>query len=275
MEDHLDHKKKYIWLSDLHLDTLLPWTFIKFINHIRNEKPDGLFLTGDISNGLLLSLHLKIIAHFIKCPLYFILGNHDLHFKFINKQYSLVKKLCKKIPNLIWMDNVDVIPLNKETCVIGADGWYDALNGEEWLFRFTFDWFMIKDFRNMPDMKTRVDAWQNMAKQSANNISNKLNKALEQGYKTIYILTHVPAWKNATKDVNTLLEKYWLPYNCNAAMGQAIEDIMQDHKSRRAVVLCGHSHDPLTVQVSRNIECRVGKARYIGIFSPDENIIMI
>ena len=271
----MDAKKKYLWISDLHLDTLMPWTLIQFIYHIKSEKPDGIFLTGDISNGLLVSIHLRLFAAFIKCPIYFVLGNHDLHFKSINKQHNKIKVLCKKVPNLIWMQDQEVIPLNDKACLIGSDGWYDAINGEEWFLRLTFDWFMIKDFRQLPNMKDRIATWNQMSKKSGEDISIKINKALEQGYKNIYILTHMPPWKEATKDVGSFFEKCWLPYNVNSYMGQAIEDAMIDHKTRHVTVLAGHSHDPLSVNVSRNIDCRVGKAHYIGIFSPDENVLKI
>jgi len=268
-------KKKYLWLTDLHLDTLMPWNLVKFIWHIIQEQPAGIFLTGDISNGLLTPFHLNLLANFIKCPIYFVIGNHDYHFSSLEKMHDKLRMLCKKHPHLIWMTESEPIPLNDEAVLIGTEGWYDAKGGKPNYLRLTFDWFMVKNFRKLPNMQERIKVWEEMAQKSAEDIAKKLNNAIDQGYKTIYILTHIPCWKEATRDVGTFLEKFWLPYNVNSYMGQALEKIMEEHKKRHAIVLSGHTHTPLSIHVSRNIECRVGNAHYIGIFRPDENILII
>ena len=70
-------KFKYLWFTDLHLNRVSPIKKILFINHIIKENPKAIFLTGDISNGMILYYDLYLLARFIKCPIYFILGNHD------------------------------------------------------------------------------------------------------------------------------------------------------------------------------------------------------
>jgi predicted phosphohydrolase len=266
------NKKRYLWHTDLHLDKIFPWTLIRFIFHIIKEKPAGLFLTGDISNGLLTAWHLKLLARFIKCPIYFVLGNHDYHFSSIDKIHAKIRKACQEYPNLIWMTESSIIRLNAEVCLIGTDGWYDAENGKSEYLQFTFDWFMTKDFRILPNMEARIKKWREMADWSAQDIADKLQEALDQDYKNVIILSHVPAWKEATRDVGTFFEKFWLPYNTNMRLGQAIEKVMKGRKKKHATVLCGHCHTDNWIHVARNVECKVLNAKYFGLLRNEEVI---
>lgn len=265
-------KNKYLWFTDTHLDKVLPWSLFFFILHIRRENPQGIILTGDISNGLLLIFHLWLLAIFVKCQIYFVLGNHDYHWTSIEKTHRKIRELCVKHPNLVWMKDAGVVHINDEVAFIGTEGWYDAVNGKPGYLRFTFDWFRTKEFRQLKNMHARIDYWRELANQSAIDISNKLNAALEKGYKTIYVLTHFPPWKEATRDMGTILEKFWLPYNANVAMGIELEKMMEHHKNRYITVLAGHTHTDCWIHVSRNIECKVSKAKYYGELRNEEHI---
>lgn len=265
-------KKKYLWFTDNHLDKVTPWSLIRFLFHIRKENPDGIILTGDISNGILTPLHLRLLATFIKCPIYFVLGNHDYHFSSINNTHDAIRKLCKKYSNLIWVTDNGIIHINDEVAFIGSEGWYDAENGKPKYLQFTFDWFLIEDFRKLKNMDQRIDAWKELATQSAIDLTSKLEKAIDQNYKTIYVLTHFPPWKEATRDVGTPMEKFWLPYNANLRLGKALENVMKVHKKRYITVLAGHIHTDCWIHVSRNIECKVSKAKYYGELRNEEHI---
>lgn len=267
-------KDKYLWFTDTHLDKVVPWKLVKFVAHILKENPKGIFLTGDISNGFLTPAHLKLLATFIKCPIYFVLGNHDYHYSSIDKIHQKVRDLCKEYPNLIWMTDAGVVHLNEEVALIGTEGWYDADNGKPEYLQFTFDWFMTEDFRYLLTMEDRIAVWRQMADRSAGDIVDKLEKAIEQGYKTIYVLTHFPPWKEATRDVGTIMEQFWLPYNVNLRMGKALKKAMEDHKKRYITVLAGHTHTDCWIHVARNIECKVSRAKYYGEPRNEEHIFI-
>lgn len=267
-------KDKYLWFTDTHLDKVQPWKLIKFLLHILKENPKGIFLTGDISNGWLTPWHLKMIGTFVKCPVYFILGNHDYHLSSLEKTHQKVREICKQYPNLIWVTEAGIIHLTDEVCLIGSEGWYDASNGKPSYLQFTIDWFLTEDFRKLPDMNARIEAWRTLADKSAHDLVDKLEKAIEQGYKNIYLLTHFPPWKEATRDVGTILEQFWLPYNVNIRLGKALEAAMADHKKKHLTVLAGHTHTDCWIHVSRNIECKVSKAKYYGEIRNDEHIFI-
>jgi 3',5'-cyclic-AMP phosphodiesterase len=270
----MDKKQLYLWYTDTHLDKVAPWTLFSFIRRCMHDKPKGIFLTGDISSGILTIWHLKLLATFVKCPIYFVLGNHDYHFSSIEETHRRIRALCAKYPNLIWMTDADVIPLNEETCVIGTEGWYDAMLGNPKWLALTLDWMLTKEFRQLPNMPSRIEAFRDLADQSCGIIAHKLERALELGYKNIYLLTHFPPWKEATRDEGTLFSPYFLPYNVNLRLGQTIEQVMQDRKKRHVTVLAGHTHTDAWIQVARNIECKVNRAKYYYSLRNEEHIFI-
>ncbi len=267
-------KDKYLWYTDTHLDKVAPWTLMRFIYHIRNQNPNGVFLTGDISTGPMLCSHLRLMAKFIKCPIYFVLGNHDYHFTSIKKQHENLRALRQEYPNLIWLTESDIIDLNHEVGLIGTEGWYDARLGNPNYLKYSFDWVLTKEFRNLPNIKSRVEVFRELSSKSCDFIRDQLERALDQDFKTVYILTHFPPWKEATRDEGTILEPFYLPYNVNLALGQTIEKVMKERKKRNVTVLAGHTHTDAWIHVARNIECKVNKAKYYGYVRNEEHIFI-
>jgi 3',5'-cyclic-AMP phosphodiesterase len=264
------NRKRYIHITDPHL---LPWKRFKLLNIIMDQKPHGIFLTGDISLCSQTMLgDLEFLGKRIGAPLYFVYGNHDLFLSNIEKTNNGIRKLCAKYKNLIWMTESDVISLSDEVGLIGEEGFYDAFLGDPKWLRYTFDWFMIEDFRKLSSMKKRIEAFQELAKNSAKNLSNKLEMALEN-HKTVYLLTHYPPWKEANRCGSLISEEFWKPYNTNLQLGNALEKVMENHKKRKLIVLSGHVHPPsiTLIHVNRNIECWVGMGSYYKI-SNDQTI---
>jgi 3',5'-cyclic-AMP phosphodiesterase len=266
-------KSKYLWYTDLHLGKVLPWTFFNFIRHIHREKPKGIFLTGDISTGPLLSFHLNLMARLIKCPIYFVLGNHDYYFTNIEKQHEKLRKLCAKYSNLVWLTESDIISLNEDSALIGAEGWYDAHRGSPKLLKITIDWILTEDFRKLPSMAERIEAFRCLADNSVEQIERKLEKALSQGYKKIYILTHFPPWQEATRNERKIFKSYHLSYDANLRLGKMIERVMRKSKAS-VTVLSGHTHLDCWLHVSNNIECKVNEAKYYGFIRNEEQIFI-
>lgn len=119
--------KKHLWLTDTHTKLFDRY---KLLNVILDQDPDSVFMTGDISEGFAFLSDLEFLAQKIGRPLYFVHGNHELwghSFQFI---HDGIRNLTKKYPNLIWMTDKNLVPLNEETCLIGEEGWYDARVGD-------------------------------------------------------------------------------------------------------------------------------------------------
>ena len=81
------------------------------------------------------------------------------------------------------------------------------------------------------------------------------------------MLSHFIPWVDATHDVGTFLEKYYLPFNVNVSMGQMIEKVMAKEKDKNIIVLAGHSHQAIFMRVSKNISCQVGESRLFKVSS--------
>lgn len=266
--------KQFVWFSDTHLNlSVLPFLKRLFVTRLCASGADGLILTGDVSAGPWLESDLSFVARHFKGPIYFVLGNHDYHWRHIASVQADVRRLCQEYPNLHWMTETPIVHLDDDVALIGTEGWYDAQNGEPKLLKYTSDWLLTFDFLQLDSWDARVQMWRDMAQVSADLIAERLEAALE-GHKTVYIMTHVPPWVEATRAKGTWLEKYWLPYNTNVALGKAIERVMEGRKKKRVVVLAGHTHTPCHIRVSNSIECMVARASYWGRVRAEETIVI-
>jgi predicted phosphohydrolase len=263
-------KDKYLWFTDTHLNRVNPLKKLLFIHHIIKEDPKAVFFTGDISSGLTLYYDLYLLATFIRCPIYFVLGNHDYWYSDFKTIENKIKSLQEIFPNLIWLTKSDIIHLNNDVALIGDEGWYDGYNGDNNYLKFTLDQIAVKEFRELKTIEERLAHWRMLSAQSNARIEQKLTKALDQGYKTVYILTHFPPWKEATRDRGTILEQFWLPYNTNMKLGESIERIMRSRPRQKAFVLSGHTHCDSFIHVSPNIECKVNQNKHFGWMRNEE-----
>lgn len=263
-------RNPYLWLTDTHL---MPWARYKMLNTILDAKPKGVFLTGDISNSSQTLIgDLDFLGQRIGRPLYFTLGNHDIHFSSFEKTHSKVRELCLRHKNLHWMDEAGIIPLNEEVCVIGHGSWYDARIGNPEYIKYTFDWRLIDEFKQLSSIKDVIEKCRALADESADILCGRLEQALET-YKVVYALLHIPPFREAHRAKGFISEKFYEPYNINFGLGQRLEKVMEKHKKRYLHCLAGHCHMPVSIQVSRSIECRVGKGSYHKI--SEEEIIYI
>lgn len=267
--------KKLIWLTDTHVTFSFLWKKYALIRHIKNLEADALLLSGDISNGLFIDYVLYYIANHVDIPIYFVLGNHDYYFKSIKDVNSDIRSLSKRYDNLHWLTNSEPLPLKDDTCIIGAEGWYDCNLGNSEYIKFTIDWWLIEDFRMLQGTKERIEAFRQLALDYANQIEVKLIKAINSGYKEIYLLTHVPPFKEATRDEGTIMENFWLPYNTNTALGKVIKNVMSRFPDRKLNILSGHTHTRVVVNLAHNIECRVNNANYFSVGFSNRELIII
>jgi predicted phosphohydrolase len=261
-------KKKIVWLSDTHL---LPWQRKKLVLNIRKQKADAVFITGDISvSGLTVVTDLEYLADNLSIPIYFVCGNHDLWFSTFDSVKARVKDLCSRKTNLFWLTKSDIIYLNDEIAIIGADGWFDVRASYSKLVKYVLDCLFINDLRKLKGIKEKIFRFREMADASANKLSKKI-KIASKTHKKIYLLTHFPPWKQVQKKI--WFSDLWMIYNVNYNLGQKIEEeLSYGNSSSHITVLCGHTHNPVHVEISKNIECIVGKA---GIDIDSENILYI
>jgi len=259
-------KDKYLAYSDTHFNFTLPWTLYGFVERVIENKPNGLFLPGDIACGITIKRTLAYMAKKLDdVPIYFVAGNHDYYGTSLEVSNDIFKTLCKKYHNLKWLSNEEVIELKSDVALVGEDGWYDLRSGNPKLAVYNFDWCMIEEFRRLKSFDEKIALSQQLADQSAANLKRKLLKALRD-YKTIIVITHMPPWADAScvYDIEPL-DEYSFSYHTNTVMGEMIEEVMADHQSQNVIVICGHTHCPLMLNVAHNIECIVIEGKYLGL----------
>lgn len=257
-------KRKFLWYSDTHLNFAFPWTQYNFVSRIIEENPAGLIITGDIACGITLKRTLTFLAKKLEhIPIYFVSGNHDSYSISREKSANIIRECCKQYPNLIWVSDQELVKISDSVCFIGDDGWYDGRLGNPNYLVYNFDWIMLDEFRALKTIEEKLTLTRKWADECAQNIKLKLEKVL-QDYKSVYIITHVPPWAEATRALGTDMEDFWLPYNTNSALGKVIEEVMKNYEDRNVIVLAGHSHVPAYVNVVHNIECMVQSGKYLG-----------
>lgn len=257
-------KNKFLWYSDTHLNLAFPWTQYNFVSHILEEKPQGLIITGDIACGLSLKSVMTFLSKKLgDLPVYFVKGNHDSYSISLDESEKITKQLCKEFSNLFWMQDKEVVPITDTSCFIGDDGWYDGRLENAKYLSWNLDWIMIEDFIKLKSYEEKLELTRKLADISAFNLHRKLEAALDK-FETVYLLTHIPPWAEATRAIGTDTEKFWLPYNVNYHLGKMIEEVMVDRPKQNVIVLCGHTHQPAFVNVKNNIECLVQSGKYLG-----------
>ncbi len=69
---------KLTWLSDIHLEFLTMDRARRFLERVKQGRPDAVLFTGDISTAPEIRHHLRLMAEILKCPIYFGPGSGKL-----------------------------------------------------------------------------------------------------------------------------------------------------------------------------------------------------
>lgn len=144
---------KLVFLTDPHLNFIIgkdksPKLFEKFIDNISKHNPDGVLITGDISEASTIKEHLILLADNIPVPIYFVLGNHDFYYGSIQETRKVCRELMSVYPNLFYLSSVGRVPLTEKTMLVGHDGWYDGLYSQFSENSVIMnDFYIIKEFK--------------------------------------------------------------------------------------------------------------------------------
>ena len=250
-----------LWLSDLHLDKASKPQIDHLLAHISATSADCVVVTGDISNASSLTDHLRLLATACSpTPIYIVTGNHDYYGSSMAQVDADIGSVCAAVQNLHYLNGRQIIPLNRDTCLIGHHGWPDARAGlgTRSCLRSP-DHRAIADFRGL----TRNQAllrMQELGSESANRIRKVLPLALTR-FRHVILLTHTPPFPEAVRYNNSPCGLLHLPHYVNLSAGLAIRGIAKAFPSRRITILAGHSHSSSITHIGTNICVRVAHAR--------------
>ncbi len=219
-------------------------------------------LTGDISKARSLPRDLESFSipfKYTDVQIFFVFGNHDFYGGWMASTLRKAEKWSGYLPAL------DFAPLSEEVALCGVDGWYDFRAGDGSSTTADMsDWKQIRDMRDLT-WTSLVDGCRALAKDSADKAVKKLEVAANSGYKKLVLATHVPPFESAVS--GSPLEPDLLPVVTNIILGEHLLEFTQAHPEVQVDVLCGHTHNELSVQVTDNLNVHVGKAEYGKLYS--------
>jgi len=261
---------KFAWATDIHLDHLGDdkQRLIQFGESLVKDGPTGIFLTGDLSVAKSLPYHLGALEQIVKRPIYFVLGNHDYYGSRIENVRHQMKMVTNASPFIRYLPTLPYVALNGPglsgtACVLGHDGWYDALYGDlnNSNFQMT-DWHAIGEFREVNGSKATIAGLaRKLAHEGVTSVHNSI-KAAVRYHKHIIILTHYPPFLQSHIHEGRLGEQTVTPWFTSKMMGDMLLDASKAFPNVKFVVLAGHTHGKYDGKITNNLEVHVGAADY-------------
>jgi predicted MPP superfamily phosphohydrolase len=249
----LNTSQKVVWLTDIHLNALDKANLKQFFKEVRDLQPSAVFITGDISDGVNTFVYLAHLKEVLKVPIFYVLGNHDFYYGKIDE----IRNLTKTLKDVNYLTNSLPISLNKNTQLVGHDGWTDGREGDFhssniWLN----DYQLIQDFKGL-DKESILIKIRSLADDAASSIQSKLDK-LSPDTKNVIILTHVPPFKEVCLYDGKPGDEHWHPHFVSKVFGDVVKKHAAAHPQRNYVVLCGHSHNECDTNLLPNLRVIVG-----------------
>lgn len=281
-----------IHITDSHFDHIVyPKTNIRvqeyikeFATQVKQSRPLCVVMTGDISDGNDLISDLTLFQTFLGegIPTFYVHGNHDFYnssFKRVIRRSELFsideqENPCEYRGAIKWLGmtgepvTYPVIHLTDKTCLIGDDGWYDLLAGDAENSKLQMnDFYSIEEFEHQPHQNI-VWMSRKMATEGAQRVETLIRKAVLQGYKTVYLATHVPPFVESSLGPDRKQSNdTWASYMVNVTLGNKLKELAQEFQEIKIHVLAGHTHSESFNKIFENLNCTVGKADYGNIFS--------
>lgn len=251
-----------LWASDLHLDHLSAAGRDDLRAQLVGAAAGVCVVTGDISVAPRLTDDLEFLADAAARQLYFVLGNHDHYGGRVATVRDAVLALAGRRPAIQWLPPAGVVELDAETALIGVDGWADGREGDPFATQFVLnDDRLIGEIAASQTRAGKLLVKRALADADAHRLDVLLGRAAATA-RHIVIATHVPPFVEALAKTGRLTHPGWLPLLVCGATGRVIRDAAAANPDHTFLVLCGHTHAAIDVQITPNLRCVVAGARY-------------
>jgi len=252
---------KIAWATDVHFDHSGMNEVKALLQSFEESKADVFLVGGDISDSINLRRHLAMVNQIFNCPVYFVLGNHDAYGSSIAVAEQIAKEAAEKHDSLHWLDRCKPMELTSKAVLIGTGGWCDAQAGDFFLEPTLLnDYSLINELRFQPSILLK-DTLRRLGIKHAKRIAEKL-KEIPDTCEEIWVLTHVPPWREACWHDGKLSDDMWVPHFSCLAVGEVLEKYMEKNPDKKMTVLSGHTHGEGRAEILPNLLAITGKAVY-------------
>jgi len=264
---------KAVWLTDIHLVFLrdrdsgdFDPEYFTFVNSVSEVSADAVFITGDIGEAPEVVQFLLDLASCWKCPICFVLGNHDYYHSSIAKMRATVEDQLQSHPQLTYLTKSGVIELTSGVGLVGHDGWPDGRDGD---YGCDGKQNSFSDFKFIEELKVigvdldyeRWPTLKRLADEAALHLEKNLKIAAGR-YKHVYVLTHFPPFRQVAFLKGKMVNPQQASRSVCKAVGDALLRVADESPGTRFTVLCGHMHSRATYQPKDNLSVIAGSATY-------------
>jgi predicted phosphohydrolase len=276
--------KQVLWGTDLHLNFLDDADINSFLtgykrlieeNESKGIETSSVIITGDSSEAQQLVSHLSMIQNTLELPVYFVCGNHD----YWGSSFKTMRDNLIALPDdlkIKWMGSTDYVPLFESHALVGHDGWYDAVLGDWRSSQFMMnDWIRIAEFIHRRG-DSLISNFRELSLESALHVVAGANKAIQDGFKQIVVITHIPPFADVAAFRGRPTEPSALPWYTSGLMGDKLMNLANENPDIEFTVLAGHTHENMSKKMLPNLIVHVGGAKYgspafrqVTLVSPD------
>ncbi|NIO00741.1 MAG: phosphoesterase [Candidatus Latescibacteria bacterium] len=261
---------KLAWATDIHLNVMEEDDIQRFCSRIIESGVDIVLIGGDIAEAPDLLEWLRLLESKLQRHIYFVLGNHDYYGSDIASVRHEVSELNSTY--LRWLPAEGCVGLTSKSALVGVGGWGDARLGDYARSSVILsDFLFIKDLQSTIDMNDLADGFehrealklklQELGDRDAATLKPLLEQALND-YSTVFMLTHVPPFKEACWHGGKISEEEWMPFFTCKAIGDLLIESVSAKPSCKVTVLCGHTHGSGTAQILPNLIAYTAEADY-------------
>lgn len=249
------------WATDTHLDYTDDEGLAAFRESLGDARLDALLLTGDIALAGSVEGWLDRLHEWLCVPIHFVLGNHDYFGDSIAAVRARMGLLTERRDGVGWLPVSRIVPLGRETALIGHDGWADARCGDYARSRVTFgEYFLVEELTGL-EQDERFLRLNALGDEAATHFRDVLPAVLDR-FRHVIVLMHFPPFPEACWHDGAISLDEWLPHLACKAAGDVLFEAMRARPDVSLRVLCGHTHDAGDVLLLPNLRVTTGGARY-------------
>lgn len=252
--------RRLAWATDIHLN-FVRGDVRSFCAQVASAAPDGLIVTGDISEAATIERDLMALDKALRMPVWLVLGNHDFYGSGIRAVRAEVAKICGRSKWLRYLNAEGVVWLGGDTALVGHDGWADGRYGDYEHSQVVLnDYLMIDDLAGL-DASKRLARMHELGDEAAAHFRRCLPQALDR-HRNVIVATHVPPFREACWHEGGVSDDQHLPHFGCAAVGEVLSAAMRTRPEQRMLVLCGHTHGRGSARILPNLLVKTGGATY-------------